>query len=106
MSNGLTSVFIETLCLAGAESTDEEFKKEIMIWFAQRDLMGMGFEGFDISEIIWDNDIFDKQKSFIIETIEKVFEEKNWNLLDYTPNKEWLFDSLNKFKKMISEYEK
>ncbi len=55
MSNGLTSVFIETICLAGSDIAIENYQKDLMIWFAQRDwiLLGMGLEGFDISEIIW-----------------------------------------------------
>jgi len=106
MSNGLTSVFIETFCLAGVENANEGFEKDLLIWFGQRDwaLMGLGITGFDISEIIWDAGNFDKQKAFIIAVIEGVFQEKNWNLLGYTPNREWLFEKLVVFKKMIEDY--
>ncbi len=106
LSNGATSVFIETLCISGIENATNDFKKDILIWFAQRDwtLIGMGFEGFDVSEIIWDSKIFNQQKEFIISTIDGVFEEKNWNLLNYAPTKEWLFEKLNQFKIMIYEY--
>jgi len=106
MSNGLTSVFIHTLCISGLYNVNESFKKDILIWFAQRDwiILGIGFEGFDISEIIWDKSIFDMQKEFILETIDAVFKEKNWNLLNYTPNKEWLFIRLELFKQMIYDY--
>jgi hypothetical protein len=106
MSNGLTSVFIETICLAGIENAREDYEKDLLIWFGQRDwtLLGMGIEGFDISEIIWDAGNFDKQKAFVLATIEGVFQEKNWNLLSYTPNREWLFEKLLLFKKMIGDY--
>jgi len=106
MSNGLTSVFIETFCLAGIENATEDYEKDMLIWFGQRDwtLLGMGIEGFDIAEIIWDANKFDKQKAFIIASIEGVFQEKNWDLLNYTPNREWLFEKLVIFKKMIEDY--
>jgi len=106
LSNGLTSVFLDTLCLAGCDIAFKPYQKDLMLWFAQRDwtLTGMGFEGFDISEIIWDTADFDAQKTFILEVIDRVFEETNWDLLGYDPNKDWLFDAMGKFKGMIQKY--
>lgn len=107
LSNLSTSVFIETLCLAGVEMANKDFKKDILIWFAQRDwtLLGMGLEGFDIAEIIWDKLIFEEQKEFINAMIDGVINEKNWNLLCYLPDKEVLFNQINLLKEMISSYE-
>lgn len=107
MNNGLTSVFISTMCLSGVEIAKEKFEKDILIWFAQHDqaVMGRGTVGFDVSEMIWDKNIFSNQKTFIIETINGALEEKNWHLLDYNPKKEWIFESLEIFKRMISAYE-
>jgi len=77
MSNGLTSVFLDTLCLAGCDIAFKPYQKDLMLWFAQRDwtLTGMGFEGFDISQIIWDAAIFEEQKKFILETVDRDTEE-------------------------------
>lgn len=107
MSNGLTSVFIDTICLGGSEIAENEFQKELMIWFAQRDwqLMGLGIIGFDVAEIIWDKEIFTEQKSFILKTLERSLNKTNWELLGYNPREEWVLKNLNGFKRMISEFE-
>lgn len=106
MSNGLTSVFIETFCLAGADLAKEQFEKDLMIWFGQRDwvIIGMGVEGFDISEIIWDIRIFSEQKRFVQLVIENIFEKSNWEYLSFEPNTDLLFEKLDGFKKMIHSF--
>jgi len=106
MGNALTSVFFETLCLAGGGIAALPWQKDLMIWFAQRDwtLTGMGFEGFDISRIIWDAAVFEEQKSFIIEVADRALKETNWNLLGYKPDKNLLFGALRVFKNMIQKY--
>ncbi len=107
MSNGLTSVFIETFCLAGTKHVSELFEKDLLIWFAQRDwvLTGMGSEGFDISEINWDEGYFERQKQFVLDTINAVFERYNWELLAYEPNEDFLFERLEVFRNMITSFE-
>jgi len=106
MSNGVTTVFIHTFCLAGCDIADQSYKKDILIWFGQRDyrITGMGFEGFDISEIIWDKTYFEEQKTFILEVIDRVFEKTNWDLLNYSPREDWLFESMHQFKSMIQKF--
>lgn len=37
MSNATTSVFFETLCVSGSDLAEESFKKDLLIWFGQRD---------------------------------------------------------------------
>lgn len=108
MSNGLTDVLIDVICLAGSDIAEEAFQKELMIWFAQRDwrIMGLGITGFDISDIIWDSEIFDKQKVFILEVIQKALIRKNWEVLEYEPKEEWIFPKLNQFTKMIDDFKK
>lgn len=106
MSNGLTSVFIETFCLGGADLATENFQRDLMIWFGQRDwaIMGMGVEGFDISEIIWNNEEFDNQKKFILDVIDSVSKKKNWEKLSYNPNEDFLFGRLDVFRRMIHSF--
>lgn len=108
MSNGLTSVFIETFCLAGRDLATEDYQKDLMIWFAQWDwtIMGMGLEGFDISEIIWNKEMFDNQTKFILAVIDSVIKKKNWQHLSYKPNEDFLFRKLGIFKEMILSYKK
>jgi len=104
MSNGLTAVFIDTFCLAGCDEASKPLQKDILIWFAQNSLQGMGCEGFDISQIIWDKTCFEDQKTFILQVIDRVFEKTNWDLLDYSPREDWLFGAMNIFKSMIQKF--
>lgn len=108
MSNGMTSVFIETFCLAGADFAKEELEKDLMIWFGQRDwvIIGMGVEGFDISEIIWNKIDFNQQKNFILRVIDLIYKKRNWEYLSYQPNTDLLFGKLDKFKEMIISFTK
>lgn len=48
MSNITTSAFLENICISGCEIAHQNYKKDLMIWFAQRDwnLIGIGMEGF------------------------------------------------------------
>lgn len=103
MSNDLTSVFINTICLAGADIAEMDFQKDLLIWFAQRDqeVTGLGCVGFDVSQIIWRKDIFQQQKKFIINTLDRAASKTNWHLLDYQPNEDRLIDQLISFRKMI-----
>ncbi|SEL79893.1 hypothetical protein SAMN04488505_1021140 [Chitinophaga rupis] len=105
MSNGLTSVFIETICLAGSDIALEKYQQDIMIWFSQRDwmILGMGFEGFDIGEIVWRKEIFYEQQRFILKVIDRATEKTNWDLLNYTPG-EMIFETLTNFRQMIQDF--
>jgi len=68
MSNGLRTVLISVLCLAGRDMADTNEKRDILIWLAQRDqsIFGLGIVGFDITEVCWSIDYFDEQKAFLI----------------------------------------
>ena len=106
MSNIRTSAFLETICLGGADIATENYQKELMIWIAQHDwrIRGLGCEGFDICEIIWDKQIFDKQKKFILRVIDSTINKVNWNLLSYIPKEEWLFGKLSDFRIMVNNF--
>lgn len=107
MSNGLTAVFIETMCLAGAGLANQNYQKDLLIWFAQRDaaILGAGFTGFDISDIIWSREQFNEQKRFLLAVIDEVFRRKNWKYLSYQPNEKFLFPEMENFRQMISAFQ-
>ncbi len=71
MSNGLTSVFIEVLVISGSLLATTYREKEIIIWLAQRDqsVVGIGTVGFDIDEMPWTVDSFEREKEFVLYTI-------------------------------------
>ncbi|MEY3443673.1 MAG: hypothetical protein RLZZ519_1954 [Bacteroidota bacterium] len=107
MSNGLTAVFIDTLCLAGATIATEDYQKDLMVWLGQRDwtMFGLGCISFDLAEIIWEPAIFDQQKAFLIQVAELAINKSHWHLLDYSPHEEWALQSLARFRTMLTEFE-
>ena len=106
MSNLNTSHFLKTICLGGADIAIENYQKDLMIWFAQHDwnIRGLGCEGFDVCEIIWDKQRFNEQKKFILKVIDSTIDKTNWDLLHYTPPEEWLFGKLSDFRIMINNF--
>lgn len=102
MSNGLTSVFIEVICLAGSDIAIVDYQKDLMIWFAQHDsnLLGSGAVGFDIQNMIWYKDIFELQKKFTLEVVDQAMKKKKWNLLPHQPS-DIILPKLSEFHQMI-----
>ncbi len=103
MSNGGTAVFLMVLILSGTAIAQSKKEKELIIWFAEHDrtATGMGNSGFDISDIPWSIDTFDKEKEFILKVIDGAFQKINWEVLDYELNEELIFEYLNTFRELI-----
>lgn len=108
LSNGLTSVYIDTLCLAGSDIATQPYEKNLLIWFAQKDgtIVGYGFEGFDIVAIIWSPEMFDKQKNFLLLLIDAALAKRNWRRLQYVPRDDMIFECLSQFREMVRAFEK
>lgn len=107
MNNGLTAVFVDVICLAGSEIAQEIYQKDFMIWFAQRDykLWGLGIIGFDLVNILWEKEIFQAQKNFILEVLDRALKKINWNLLSYAPREDWVLDCIERFQQMIEAFD-
>jgi hypothetical protein len=107
MNNGLTSVVLSALCLAGSEFAKSESEKRIMIWLSQRDqsTYGFGCVGFDISEMPWIKEDFQNQKDFLVKTIDAALNKKNWHKVDYKPREDWVFEKLQKIKSLILRFD-
>lgn len=104
ISNGLTSVFIDVLTLAGSRLAQSDDEKRLIVWLAEKDqsVVGIGTVSFDISEIPWNSDNFAQNKSFILEVIKAAENRLGWDYLAYQPNEELLFPVLKQFTEMIS----
>ncbi|MBQ3161873.1 MAG: hypothetical protein IJC04_07085 [Oscillospiraceae bacterium] len=102
MSNGLTDVFINVLVLAGSKLAEAEEEKQLIVWLAENDQRMVGNSvDFDIVDMPWHKERFDKDKQFIINVIEAAKNKTDWDKLDYEPNEEWLFEALNDYKILI-----
>jgi len=108
MSNGLTSVFIEVLAISGSILAETDREKEIIIWLAQQDqsVVGIGTVGFDIDEMPWTTEHFDREKEFMIRAVSGAIEGLGWERLSYEPNKEMVIRCLEQFKLMIKAFDK
>lgn len=104
MSNGLTAVFIDVLTLAGSRLAQTVDEKRLIVWLAEKDqsVVGMGTVGFDIREMPWNINCFEKCRLFLLKTIELAENKTEWDKLGYQPNEELLLPALKKFAEMIS----
>lgn len=105
MSNGLTSVFIDVLTLAGSRLAQTVDEKRFIVWLAEKDQskVGMGTVGFDSREMPWNTEHFEENKHFIRKVIEAAENKTDWDKLDYQPSEELLFPALKKFGEMIGK---
>lgn len=107
MSNGLTDVVMDVLCLAGATLAASDDEKEWMIWLAQKDqgIFGLGTIDFDISEMPWQREYFDAQKKFLLAVIDAAAAKTNWNLLNYQPREDWALDVLAQLRELVTAFQ-
>jgi hypothetical protein len=106
MSNGGTAVFLSALVLSGSRLAIEEKEKELIIWISEHDdtVRGRGCNEFDICDIPWDFENFEKERSFIIKVIEGAKEKLGWETLDYKPNESFIFSYLDTFMSLIMNF--
>lgn len=105
MSNGLTSVFIDVLTLAGSRIAQSEDEKRLIVWLAEKDqsVVGIGTVGFDIREMPWNTERFEENKRFILKVIEAAENKTDWDKLGYRTNEELIFPALKKFAELITQ---
>lgn len=104
MGNGLTSVFIDVLTLAGSRLAQTVDEKRLIVWLAEKDqsIVGIGTVGFGIREMPWNTEHFEENKRFMLKVIEAAENRTDWDKLGYQPNEKLLFPELKKFAEMIS----
>lgn len=105
MSNGLTSVFIDVLTLAGSRLARTEDEKRLIVWLAEKDQskVGIGTVGFDIRKMPWNKERFEENKRFMLKMVDAAENKTDWNKLDYQPNEEHIFRVLQEFAELISK---
>ena len=106
ISNGSMSVLISSLALSGSFLAKDEAEIEFMTWIVSRDqvILGMGTVGFDLQDMPWSKKeaTFSKQKSFLLNVIQRVKSGVDLNLLKYEPK--FLQQNVEDFERMISSF--
>ncbi|MBL7904738.1 MAG: hypothetical protein JNL22_06925 [Bacteroidales bacterium] len=99
LSNGLTAVLIDVLCLTGAEIAITDWQKEILVRLASHDaaILGDGFTGFDLAEILNGLDPVEGA-GFLSGVCSLAQQVKIWSGLPYSPDRELLLSALLRFK--------
>lgn len=107
MSNRLTDTFLNVLIIAGSRIAKTEDQKRLIVWLAEKDqsAVGEGTVGFDIREMPWNVETFEKDKAFMLKTIRHALNKKHWEKLGYEPNEKYVFPSLEQFAELIGEFE-
>ncbi len=102
MSNGGTDVFINILALSGSVIARTESEKRLMVYLSEKDqIIGRGCVGFDIVEMPWDKETFEKDKKLIIQLINEARNKTGWERHDYSPNEELVSYYLDTFENLI-----
>lgn len=101
LSNGLTAVLIDVLCLKGAEIAIAAWQKEILVRLARHDaaIVGDGFTGFDLTDILCDINPAEGA-GFLSDICSMAEQEKLWSGLPYSPDRELLLGALLRFKEL------
>jgi hypothetical protein len=110
MSNGLTTVFLSVLLLAGSDLASNDWEKTLMVWLAEKDqgVIGSGIVGFDLVRMKWDTDSFLEQQRFLLSMIDLALERHRWEVLGYAPgpdeNQPWVLSALQDFKILVAAF--
>lgn len=104
MSNGLTDVFFNVLVLSGSALARSDSEKRLVVWLAEHDQsrVGLGTVSFDLPEMPWETDTFERDKAFLRRTVAAARNRLGWEKLDYHPNEELLFPCLDRFVELVS----
>ena len=107
MSNGLTDVFIDYLLISGSQLAESKSEKRMIVFLAEKQqaIIGMGTVGFDITEMPWQTDSFEADKTFMLGTINNArllsVQRSVWNKLGYEPNQKLIEYALSRFEALI-----
>ncbi|MEZ4671856.1 MAG: hypothetical protein R3E39_28465 [Anaerolineae bacterium] len=87
LSNGGTAVLIDTLMLSLSDHAETLWEKRFAQWFGEHDqhIYGIGTVGFELDEIGWLANSFDRQKQFILKAVDVASNQHRWGDLNYRP---------------------
>lgn len=104
LSNGATAVLLSLLLLAGSDLAETPWEQACITWLGERDqsIFGLGVVSFDIDELAWCKADFDRQKAFLLKTVDLALMRHRWDLLTYNPPAG--ADFLREFRRVVESY--
>jgi hypothetical protein len=105
LSNGETYAFHDMLMLSGSALAATPRERELVLWLAMTDqeFRGVGGGGFDVREIPWERDDFEREREFLLRVIDGARNSRlGWDLLDYEPRVDWFTDYLGQFRQIVA----
>ena len=105
MSNGTTSAFIDLMALAAGVLAGNDGERLLAVCIAEEDqsVRGIGTVGFELSELPWDKDRFEKQRSFMLRVTEAAASGLGSECLGYVPDLGFLKPCFDKFALMLEK---
>lgn len=105
MSNGATDIFIDILEQVNNHLTPDIRDNNLILWIIEnhRKRMGEGFSGFDLGELPWDRNDFERERKNVISIISQMKNKTFWSFLDYKPNSEILLRCVNEFLNLLEK---
>jgi len=71
-SNGCTDVLLTVIGLSGSRLARTDDERNMMVWLMMKDqnIVGRGTVGFDITEMLWEKEYFERQKQFMLRVLD------------------------------------
>jgi hypothetical protein len=103
MSNGLTDVFLATLIVSGSHLASKPNEIYFVLWIAMHDqsVLGVGTVGFDLSELPWNFENFEQEKSFLLGVIEDAHKELGGGIFEFGTHPEFLRGDLEQLRMLV-----
>jgi|GEM_PF-513239 len=105
-SNSRTIVVFSVLIINGSRLAKTRRKAEFILWLAQReqDVFGLGMVGFDLGDLPWSLDDFEKEKIFLLKVIESAKEELGCGVVKLGTHPEVLRGDLEDLRMLILNF--
>ncbi len=106
MSNGLTSVLLDVLAIAGSDLATTPWERAFVSWLVEHDQSrtGLGCVGFDLEEMGWTADEIEVERRFVMAIIDAALRRHGWDRLPFAPREESLFAALEQLRRLVEAF--
>jgi hypothetical protein len=103
MSNGLTSVLLDVLCLAACRHAASDWEKRLAYFLVQHDQsrIGLGMADLDVAQFGWTAANFEDEKRFVVAVVDAALTKSGWARLGFEPRLDSIIPTLEKLREMV-----